>query len=142
MVCYSSKPGRQSAEQGAATRSHTGPMEEPAVIPHSTGHAGRFSNPPSTHLTHPILPTHPEGVTTVLPQLAAWLISANASKTKKFLVHHSCQPCFVAKWLGCSVTVGVRVKARARKWNFSLLFLSVLKCDNFVLLSWHSVDVM
>ena len=126
MVFYSSKHGRQSAEQGAATRSHTGPsgpsMEEPAVISHSTGHAGGFPNPPSTHLTHLILPTHPEGVTTVLPQLAALLISANASKTKKFLVHHSHQQCIVAKWLGRSVTVRIRARARARKWNFSLLF--------------------
>ena len=31
-----------------------------------------------------IIPTHPEGVPAVLPQLAAWLISGNVSKTKKF----------------------------------------------------------
>ena len=32
-----------------------------------------------------IIPTHPEGVPAVLPQLAAWLISGNASKAKRFL---------------------------------------------------------
>ena len=32
------------------------------------------------------------------------------------------QQCFVAEWLGLSVTVRVRVRARAREWNPFLLF--------------------
>ena len=32
-----------------------------------------------------IIPIHPEGVPAVLPELAAWLISGNASKAKRFL---------------------------------------------------------
>ena len=32
-----------------------------------------------------IIPTHPESVPATFPQLAAWLISGNASRTKKFL---------------------------------------------------------
>ena len=43
---------RQSAEQSTTTADHTGPsgssMEEPAMVPHSTGHAGGLPNP------HPI----------------------------------------------------------------------------------------
>ena len=35
------------------------------------------------HMEDLIIPTHPEGVPAVLPQLAAWLISGNASKAKK-----------------------------------------------------------
>ena len=48
-------------------------------------------------------------------------------------MHHHRQQCLVAKWLGLSVTV--RVRARAREWDFSVLFfLSVLKVTNtFVL---------
>ena len=50
-------------------------------------------------------------------------------------VHHCCQQCLVAEWLGLIVTVRVRVRARARKRGFSFLFfLSVLKMTNtFVL---------
>ena len=67
------EPSRQRAEQSAATTSHidsSGPsMEEPTVVSHSTGHAGRFPNPPSTQgrSNHT---NHPEGVPAVLPQLA------------------------------------------------------------------------
>ena len=36
------------------------------------------------HTENLIIPTHPEGVPAVLPQLVAWLILGNVSKTKKF----------------------------------------------------------
>ena len=36
------------------------------------------------------------------------------------------QQCFVAEWLGLSVTV--RVRARAREWNPFLLFFNFLLC--------------
>ena len=36
------------------------------------------------HMGDLIIPTHPEGVPVVLPQLATWLISGNISKARKF----------------------------------------------------------
>ena len=43
----------QSAEQNTTATSHTGPsgssIEEPAVVSHPTGDAGRLPNPPPTH---------------------------------------------------------------------------------------------
>ena len=41
-------------------------------------------------------------------------------------VHHCCQQCLVAEWLGLSVTVRVRVMARAREWDFTVLFFFCL----------------
>ena len=51
------EPSRQSAEQSAeqstTTAGHTdlsgSSMEEPAMVPHSTGHAGGLPNPHPTH---------------------------------------------------------------------------------------------
>ena len=43
-------------------------------------------------------------------------------------MHHRCQQCLVAKWLGLSFTVRVRVG----EWGFSVLFLSVLKFSDDV----------
>ena len=34
-------------------------------------------------------------------------------------VHHHCQQCVVSEWLGLSFTV--RVRARAREWDFAVL---------------------
>ena len=46
------EPSRQGAEQSTTTAGHTGPsgssMEEPAMVPHSTGHAGGLPNPHPT----------------------------------------------------------------------------------------------
>ena len=52
-------------------------------------------------------------------------------------MHRSRQQSLEAEWLGRSVTVRVkiRVRARARGWGFSLI-------NNFVLFSWHGVDVL
>ena len=45
------------------------------------------------------------------------------------------QQCFVAEWLGLSVTVRVRVRARAREWNpFLLFFFLLCKCGGHHLL--------
>ena len=61
------------------------------------------------------------------------------------------QQCVVAEWLGHSVTVRLRarVRVRARKWDFtpSPFFFFFFVCvknvtNNFVLLSWHSVEVV
>ena len=54
-----------------------------------------------------------------------WCIKGSA-------VRHRHQQCFVAEWLGLSVTI--RVRARARGWDFPFFFLSMLKVTNtFVL---------
>ena len=37
-------------------------------------------------------------------------------------MHHCCQQCLIAEWLGLSVTTRVRVRARAREWGFTVLF--------------------
>ena len=42
-------------------------------------------------------------------------------------VHCSRQQFLVGEWLGLSVTVRVRFRARARECDFSVLFFSVLK---------------
>ena len=52
-ICQPSlEPSRQGAEQSTTTVGHTGPscssMEEPAMVPHSTGHAGGLPNPHPT----------------------------------------------------------------------------------------------
>ena len=61
------------------------------------------------------------------------------------------QQCVVAEWLGHSVTVRlrarVRVRVRARKWDFTpspfFCFVYVKNVtNNFVMLSWHSVEVV
>ena len=52
---------------------------EPAMVPHSTGHAAS-----GLPLLLPTLPTQPEDVPEVLPQLTTWLISGNTSKAKAF----------------------------------------------------------
>ena len=51
-------------------------------------------------------------------------------------MHGSRQQLLVAEWLGPSVTGRVRVRARAKEWDFPggwdfslLFFFSVLKCD-------------
>ena len=46
--------------------------------------------------------------------IIGWFIKGSA-------VHHSRQQCLVAEWLGLSVTVTVR--AKAREWDFSILFI-------------------
>ena len=52
---------------------------------------------------------------------------------------HSRQQCIIAEWLGLSVTV--RVRARAREWDFPL-FLSVLKVTNTFVLHFNgSCDI-
>ena len=43
------------------------------------------------HTEDLIIPTHPEDVPAVLPQVAAWLISGNASKAKKILKRATCR---------------------------------------------------
>ena len=43
------------------------------------------------HTEELIIPIHPEGVPAVLPQLAVWLISGNATKTKKILKRATCR---------------------------------------------------
>ena len=77
-------------------------------------------------------------------------------------MHCNPQQCLVAQWLGLSITVRVRARARARECNpqqclvvqwlglglepgngFSFSFSLCLNVThNFVLLSWHSVDVV
>ena len=46
------EPNRQGAEQSTITSGHNGPsgssMEEPAMVPHPTGHASRLPSPPSS----------------------------------------------------------------------------------------------
>ena len=54
----------------------------------------------------------------------------------KLVVEYKCCPqqCLIAKWLGLSFTVRVRVRARAKEWGFSVLFffVSVLKFSDDV----------
>ena len=51
----------------------------------------------------------------------------NIGVLKVVNLHCSRQQCVVVEWSGRSITVRVRVTARAREWEISLLFL--LKCD-------------
>ena len=46
----------------------------------------------------------------------------------KLVVEYKCCPqqCLIAKWLGLSFTVRVRVRARAKEWCFSILFFLCL----------------
>ena len=60
-------------------------------------------------------------------------MSRNVGALKVVQLHCSRQQCLVAEWSGRSVTV--RVRARAREWEY---FWSVLKCDKRTLL-WHGV---
>ena len=55
-------------------------------------------------------------------------------------MHCSNQQCLVAEWSGRSVIVRPRATARAREWDFSLLFFvgAKIKCDKRTL-SWHGV---
>ena len=50
------------------------------------------------HTEDLVIPTHPEGVPEVLPQLAAWLISGNTSKTKKFEIFEEGTELLLASW--------------------------------------------
>ena len=63
--------------------------------------------------------------------------SRNVGALKVANLHCSRQQCVVAEWSGRSITV--RVRARTRECEFSLLLsFSVLKCDKRTL-SWHGV---
>ena len=48
--------------------------------------------------------------------------SRNVGVLKVANLHCSWQQCVVVKWSGRSIAVRVMVRARAREWNFSLLF--------------------
>ena len=48
-------------------------------------------------------------------------------------MHHSCQQCLIAEWLGLNVTVTVR--ARARECEFSLFFFVSVKSDKHLCLA-------
>jgi len=48
------------------------------------------------------------------------LYVCNVGALKVAKLHCRRQQCVVVKWSGCSVAV--RVRARVREWNFSLLF--------------------
>ena len=65
--------------------------------------------------------------------------SHNVGALKVANLHCSHQWCVIAEWSGRSNTVRVRIRARTREWDFSLLFcFSVLKCNKGTLL-WHGV---
>ena len=57
------------------------------------------------------------------------------------------QQCFVAEWLGLSVTVRVRVRARAREWNpFLLFFFFFVNVVDIILLcspgAWPALSML
>ena len=64
------EPSRQNAGQSTVTTGHTHTsgfsMEEPAMVPNSTGHAGGLANS-SPHKDDLSIPIHAVGVPAVLP---------------------------------------------------------------------------
>ena len=79
------QPSLEHSGQSAATTDHTSSsgssMEEPTMVSYTIGHFPVLF----PHKKDLIIPTHPESVPATVPQLAAQLISGNASRTKKFL---------------------------------------------------------
>jgi len=62
----------------------------------------------------------------------------NVGALKVAKLHCRRQQCVVVEWSGRSVAV--RVRARVREWNFSLLFFfSLCKSVRKKTLSWHGV---
>ena len=52
------------------------------MVPHTTGDDGGHIPVLQPSSSNPIIPTHPEGVVDVVPQLVTWLISGNVTRTK------------------------------------------------------------
>ena len=79
------EPCGQSVKQSSATENHAGSdstsLEEPTLVPNPARVVDGLPTTPPTDL---IIPTHTECMPGMVPQLAAWLISGDATRTRKF----------------------------------------------------------